>query len=235
MYKRIVWPFLAVVLARVALSGADTGFRGIVTDEAGKPVRAAIVKATAGYKGVIRYTQADGRYEMALPPGKYSVSVEAFGFGARILDKDAAQPGDTNFSLTRRVDLAHVSGADLEHLLPDNEETRRIVGTCIECHGIEYIMRRRGFTADQWRTFIPTMTSGKVVPPRPNPPEMIALTAALEKYFGPRAPYFAPGAEPPKPEQLEHVDPSDEVLKAVGSSRVDLQACKLEYSIVSPK
>ena len=26
-----------------------------------------------------------------------------------------------------------------------------------------------------------------------------------------------------------------EVIKLVGSSRVDLQACKLEYSIVSPK
>ena len=28
---------------------------------------------------------------------------------------------------------------------------------------------------------------------------------------------------------------TDRVHKAVGSSRVDLQACKLEYSIVSPK
>lgn len=31
------------------------------------------------------------------------------------------------------------------------------------------------------------------------------------------------------------LDPFDQRLNTVGSSRVDLQACKLEYSIVSPK
>ena len=41
--------------------------------------------------------------------------------------------------------------------------------------------------------------------------------------------YFNPGLFGHK------VFAADAVLKGVGSSRVDLQACKLEYSIVSPK
>ena len=43
---------------------------------------------------------------------------------------------------------------------------------------------------------------------------MIYLTQQLEKYFGPTAPYFGPGAEPPKPEQVQHVDISNAALGA---------------------
>ena len=211
---RILWLFLAVVLASAAVTGSDAGFRGVVTDEAGKPVRGAVVKATAGYKSVIRYTQADGRYEIAVPPGKYSVSVEAFGFGAKIRDRGRHAGGRDEL----RVDAQARSGARLRRGFGEfvarhsGDETN--CHTCIECHGIEYIMRRRGFTAAQWRDFIPVMTAGKVVPPNPNPPEMAALTAALEKYFGPNARYFGPGAELPKPEQLKHADLPDEALDA---------------------
>ena len=66
---------------------------------------------------------------------------------------DATQAEETNVSLTHRLDLAHVSGADLENLLPDIPETKRIAHTCIECHGIEYIVRQEGIHAAQWREF----------------------------------------------------------------------------------
>jgi streptogramin lyase len=208
--QKMSWVFLALVFMVAGLTAADTGFHGVVTDDAGKPVRGAIVKATQGFKSVIRYSQGDGRYDMTLPPGSYSVGVEAFGFGAKRLTKDASATGDTNFTLAHKLDLTRMSGADLENLLPDTMQSRLIVAECIECHGIENIMHKSGFKAGEWDSFIPTMTRGKVVPPRSSP----AITAALEKYFGPDSPYFGPDADPPKPEQLKHVEISDEALNA---------------------
>ncbi len=212
--RRVFWVFLVVIFVITEATAAGPGFHGRVTDETGKPVRGAIVKATAGYKSVIRYTQPDGQYEIALPPGNYSVVVDAFGFGAKRLTKDAGEAGDTNFSLTHKLDLTRLSGADLENLLPDNADTRHLNVTCIECHGIENIMHKSGFTASEWKDFIPVMTRGKVLPPNPKPSEMAAITAALEKYFGPDAPYFGPDADPPKPEQLRHAEIPDEALNA---------------------
>jgi len=73
-------------------SGA--GIHGVVTDNAGKPVRGAMVKATLGGKTVTRFTQADGRYEIALPAGSYDLTVEAYGFNSkRQSNKDASQAG----------------------------------------------------------------------------------------------------------------------------------------------
>src|ERR1017187_4940070 len=212
--QKMFWVFLVLIFLAAQVTAADAGFHGIVTDDAGKPVRGAILKASAGYKSVIRYTQADGRYVITLPPGSYSVSVEAFGFGAKRLTKDAAEVGETNFSLTRKLDLARLSGADLENLLPDNPQTKLFAKECIECHGIEAVMHKSGFTAAEWQVFIPTMTRGKVVPPNFPPREMAVITALLEKYFGPDAPYFGPDADQPKPEQLKHVDIPDAALNA---------------------
>ncbi len=212
--RTILWIFLAMIFAAAHANAADAGFHGVITDSAGKPVRGAIIKANAGYKTVARYSQADGRYEITLPPGTYSVSVDAFGFAGKRLTKDATEAGDTNFSLTPRLDLTRLSGADLENLLPDNPQTRLITVSCIECHGIENIMHKSGFTAAEWQGFIPTMPRGKVLPPTFSPAALTAVTTALEKYFGPDAPYFAPDAEPPKAEQLKHADVPDEALGA---------------------
>ena len=212
---RTLWVFLVLTLVTTGMAAADSGFHGVVTDEAGKPVRGAIVKGTAGFKSVIRYTHADGRYDIALPPGSYSVSVEAFGLAGKRLTKEATETGETNLVLTHRLDLSRLSGADLENLLPpDTPQSRLILRSCIECHGIENIMHKSGFTALEWQGFIPTMTRGKVLPPSLRPSEMAAVSAALEKYFGPDAPYFGPDADPPKPEQLKHVDIPDEALNA---------------------
>ena len=42
-------------------------------------------------------------------------------------------------------------------------------------------------------------------------------------------------AGPPGPTPIQNAPSSSPLVRKVGSSRVDLQACKLEYSIVSPK
>src|SRR5229473_1192913 len=100
MMRRLLWPFLAMLLVSTGLTAADTGFHGTITDEFGKPVRGAMVKAVSGYKTVARFSQADGKYDLALPPGNYSLSVDAFGFAGKRMAKDSSTSGETNFSLT---------------------------------------------------------------------------------------------------------------------------------------
>ena len=46
---------------------------------------------------------------------------------------------------------------------------------------------------------------------------------------------FYLGKLPPKSLIISGIKSADDPPRGVGSSRVDLQACKLEYSIVSPK
>ena len=71
---------VAGVLFTATVAGAaDTVIKGIVTDSNGKPVRGAIVKATLDIKSISRFTQSDGRYEIAVAPGTYAVSADAFG------------------------------------------------------------------------------------------------------------------------------------------------------------
>jgi protocatechuate 3,4-dioxygenase beta subunit len=70
-----------VVLAGVAAAGGNALVRGTVTDDAGRPVRGAIAKATSNGKTIARYTDQDGRYQIpGLEAGPYEVSVNGYGF-----------------------------------------------------------------------------------------------------------------------------------------------------------
>src|SRR5712691_7873529 len=60
---RIVVACCAVMCLATALSAADAMIHGVITDTAGKPVRGAIVKVTAGSLSVSAYSQNDGRFE----------------------------------------------------------------------------------------------------------------------------------------------------------------------------
>ena len=190
--------FGAVLSVAVVASAADAVIHGVVTDSAGKPVRGAIVKATAGGVSISRYSQNDGRYEIAVPAGSYDISVEAYGFGPKRQTTEAAQAADLNFSLSPRLDVTRLSSADLDALLPDNAQTRLIRSSCISCHNFDTIIRRRGNTSAEWQGFLPTMTGDrKMSQPSYTPEQLAALGAALEKYFGPDAPYIGPDSEPP--------------------------------------
>ena len=206
---------VGVISLSSALYAADAVLRGSVTDHAGQPVRGAIVTATEGIKSVSRYTQNDGRFEITVPAGTYDLSAQAYGFAAsKKQTKDTNQPGDTNLSLSAKLDIDHLSGADLEHLLPDNQQTRMIRSTCGGCHSFDTIIRRRGSTADQWQGFLPTMTAGRMFQPVFSPQQLAALGPALEKYFGPDATFFGPDADAPTPEQVKHTSLSDAALNA---------------------
>jgi virginiamycin B lyase len=205
---------VAMCLA-TALSAADVVIHGVVTDNAGKPVRGAIVKAAAGNLSVSAYSQNDGRYEVTVPAGSYDVSADAYGFGPKRQTLDAVPAGETNFTLQPRIDVTRLTAAELDSLLPDTAQMRLIRATCISCHNFDRIIKRRGSTSAQWQEFLPTMTGGrKMFQPKYSPEQLGALGAALEKYFGPDAQFLGPDSEPPAASQVKHATISDAALKA---------------------
>jgi virginiamycin B lyase len=202
--------FAAMCFATMA-DASDLVIRGIVTDSAGKPIRGAIVKASAGILAVSRYSQNDGRYEISVPAGTYDVSAAAFGFAGK---KQTAQRGDTNFQLAPRVDVALLTSAEMDSLLPDNQDTKLLRATCTGCHNLDTILHRRGMTSQQWQDFVQNMTQDRMPQPRFSARQLSVLGPMLEKYFGPDAAYFGPDADAPKLDQIKHAALSDEALKA---------------------
>jgi virginiamycin B lyase len=220
--KVFMWAFIATVCSSASLAASDAVIRGTVTDNTGKPIRGAIVKVQTGYKLVTRYSQKDGRYEIAVPAGTYVVTAEALGYSSKREDRDTAQAGEINFKLPpRAIDVTRLTGAEIVSLLPNDAETRLIQASCYNCHSMQHMMLKRGSTAEQWRDFLPTMSRGRVpvaADPKQNPrttqASFVALTNALGKYFGPDAPFFGPDSDPPTLNQIQRAELSDVALNA---------------------
>ncbi len=208
----------ALLCALAPPAAAASTIKGKVTDTSGKPVRGAIVSAKSGIKTVSRYSQNDGSYEISLAAGTYDVSVEAYGYAVKKVSVDAAKAGDTSFTLApANLSFARLTGSELESLLPDTPEVRMIRSRCIECHSLPTIIHRRGQTAAEWRDFLPQMTKGATDEPFANatPKELDALSAALEKTFGPSSPYFSLDADASELKaHVKHAEPSDQALRA---------------------
>ena len=154
--RAIVWALLAVLCVTASLGAADVVIKGTVTDSNGKPVRGAIVKATLGPKSINRYTQSDGTYELAVAPGTYDVSVDAFGFALKRASIDTAKGGDSNFTLTAGpLDVSRMTGAEMESLLTDSPQKTLLMGTCVECHSFPTVAHRRGSSQEEWKGFFP--------------------------------------------------------------------------------
>jgi hypothetical protein len=75
--SHIVFTLGAVLCLATTLAAADSTIHGVITDSAGKPVRGAIVKATAGNLSVSGYSQNEGRYEISVPAGTYEFRAES--------------------------------------------------------------------------------------------------------------------------------------------------------------
>jgi len=216
--RRMLWVFLAAVCATMPLAASTLVIKGVVTDSSGKPVRGAIVSAKSGMKTISRFSQTDGKYEIAVAAGTYDVTVEAYGFAIKKVSVDTAKAGETNFSLSpANLSLARLTGSELESLLPDSAETKLLRSRCIECHSLPTIIRRRGQSASEWRDFLPQMAKGATDEPFANvtPQELDSLSAALEKYFGPTSAYFNLDADASELKaHVKHVEPSDEALRS---------------------
>jgi hypothetical protein len=130
--------------------------------------------------------------------------------------KDTSQAGELNFKLSPRVDVMRLSSAEIDSLLPNNEELVHVRSSCQTCHGFQTVLRNRGFTAEEWADYLPRMSARRFGSDGGfGNPERVALFApVLEKCFGPAAPYFGPDAEPPSVSQIKHAEPVDAALRA---------------------
>jgi virginiamycin B lyase len=198
---------------------------GVVTDNAGKPIRGAIVKATLGVKSIARYTGGDGRYDIeGLEPGQHEVTVQAFGFAPTTQTTAAGAHQTQDFKLTPHIEVAQLTSAEMRYLLPtDNKAATEVYYTCANCHGLETVLRRTGMPENAWSAFIPYMTihrwGAPLFPPAAGP----ALAPAVTTVFGPDG-ILGPKATPDF-SKVKHTPLKDEALKATIT----------EYAIPSPK
>ena len=212
--KTIAWLSVSVLSCVVPALAADVTLHGKVADDSGKPIRGAEVRATAAGKSITRFSQDDGRYELPLAVGKYEIAADAYGFTTRRSTVDTSDNKEVDFTLAARWEASRLSGADIDHMLPNEAPANLLRASCTSCHSFDIILHQRGKTASEWKGFIPTMTRGRRPNPVFSPEKLDALSSALEKYFGPDARYFGPDADPPTQQQVSHPQLDEAVLAA---------------------
>src|SRR5689334_20379926 len=118
--KRIMITGLFAVLMIVDVVGGTSHavVHGIVTDNAGRPVRGALVTAAAGDKSITQFSQPDGHYVLAIPATNYQLSVDAYGFGREARTIDSTKNDAADFQLKPVWDITQLSGAEIDNLLP---------------------------------------------------------------------------------------------------------------------
>jgi virginiamycin B lyase len=181
---------------------------GVVTDDAGKPLRGAPVTARVENMSISRYSDASGKYQLTgLKPGNYKISATAYGYESKSVDKEiGGGAADVAFSLRPSWNASRISTAEYVSAFGNDKEIRKIEATCTGCHNFSWIMRRSGQTAAEWEDFIPQMSPRNLfVTPKLSPEQLKDVSVSLEKYFGPDSPL-------PTKEQVHHVEISDEAL-----------------------
>ena len=208
-----------------AMAAGTESIHGVVKDDAGTPIRGALVKATLGNKTVARYTDKNGQYDIVgLKAGEYDVSVNAYGFRLQTQNRDTSQSGDTTFTLSPQNDITRLTSAEMKYLFPNTKEAYLIHSTCSTCHGLETVLTWRGMTESSWKSFLPVMTVGRWGRNFMGDPERVALYAAtLEKIFGANGTLSS--SAKPDLSKVSHIPVSDAAL----------QATITEYKIPSPR
>ena len=203
---------LVLALSGRLVAASDGSISGVVTDDAGKPLRGASVIVNIDNMSVARYTDAMGRYQITgLKPGKYKIAATAWGYGSKTAEKDiSGSTTDVTFSLKPNWNPLQISTAEYISAFGDEKEMRHVEATCTGCHNFSWIMRRRGQTAAEWEDFIPRMSPGDLfVTPATymTPQQLKEISISLEKVFGPDSPL-------PTKDKVHHVEISDEALNA---------------------
>src|ERR1700693_4790200 len=131
--RGILWALLTVLCATATLAASTIVIQGVVTDSSGKPIRGAVVSAKSGIKTISRFSQKDGKYEIAVVAGTYDVTAEAYGFAVKKVSVETAKAGETNFTLApANLSLGRLTGSELESLLADTSETRLLRSHCLQ-------------------------------------------------------------------------------------------------------
>jgi len=178
---------LPLVAANSALAAGDASIRGVVTDDAGSPVRGAIVRAQLGNTLHARYSDGAGRYEIdGLEPGQYDVTVDALGFALATQQAEAENSAVADFSLTPHWDVARLNTAQLKHLLPQTDEMTFLVNRCGNCHGMETVISSAaaGMPAEAWEAFLQVMPNRRMAVDRFSPELAERLAPLIVEHFG---------------------------------------------------
>ena len=221
----VLFTSVFVVLPHRAAAAGDASIRGVVTDDAGRPIRGAVVKATAGGKTIARYTDKDGRYELrGLDAGRHEVSVNAYGYRLETQTKDTAEAEQAIFKLSPQNDITRLTSADLRYLFPTTDEAYVVYSSCSTCHGFETVMTRRGMTAAAWQQFLPSMTLKRWGRNFFGDQERVAqLAHELEQVFGPQGTLGTKAT--PDLSKVKHTPVPDAALRATIT----------EYTIPAPR
>jgi len=194
------WPSASPPAA--AQTASTVSVSGMVKDDAGKPLRGARVIVATEQESISRFADSAGRYKIEnLGPAPYQISATAWGYEVKSESRELSADTEMNFSLAEHWDARRLSSADWLSALPENEETHTLRATCIRCHNLSYIVRRRGLTAPLWANLVQNMGEfGDMLRGMPaglphssnmfeSTPEMaLKLGAILVKYFGPNSP-----------------------------------------------
>ena len=130
--------------AQAAQAASTVSIGGMVQDDAGRPLRGARVTVASDHESVSRFADAAGRYKIEnLNAGPYQVSATAWGYEVKNDSRELSADAEMNFTLAPQWDVRRLSSADWLSALPENEETHTLRATCIRCHNLSYIVRRR--------------------------------------------------------------------------------------------
>ena len=228
---------LLASLAPALSAQVSATLSGTVTDQSGAVVSGATVTAKNVDTGVIRHTTSDGSgsyHVFSLPVGQYQVSASKQGFTEEIrtgvhlvIGQEATvdlslQVGEVSEKVTvnedappvnlTTADISGLVGAQQVKGLPLNGRSYDLLLT-LNPGIVNFTPLKTGGTGASNST-----TANNFAVSGNRPQQNLFLLNGVE-YTGAAENNMQPGG----------------TSGMVGSSRVDLQACKLEYSIVSPK
>lgn len=158
LFFQPVWIFLLIFSSNPVHSAGNASLHGKVTDNAGVPVRGAMVKAQLGTKTVANFTDDNGIYRIqGLENANYKVLVDADRFAIDEHTIDAANNTELDFTLTAMNDVSRLTSAELRFLIPETRDAIQAYDRCSNCHGLETALLRAGMPEAGWQSFLPVM------------------------------------------------------------------------------
>jgi len=203
------------------LAASTVSLSGMVRDGGGNPLRGARITVATETESISRFADAAGRYKIEnLDSGAYQVSATAWGYELKDENRELSADAEMNFSLAPHWDPRRLSSADWLSALPENEDTLTLRATCIRCHNLSYIVRRRGLNEPLWTNLVENMGEfGDMLRGLPagarHPSNMFEATPEVAaKMSGILAKYFGPDSPVPTRQQVRRPGLSDAALRA---------------------
>ncbi len=201
MLKRLVGALCVVTLMGVfgsfwlgtgkSQSGPNS-LQGIVTDQEGTPVSAALVRARHLQTGVSKIGLTDPQGKFWLPQlrkGQYQISAGKKGYdGGNSQTVDVEGPlEDLHFNLTVLpiVPASQLSSDDIIRYLPEGPGKMMVSGSCGACHSLRLVFSQGGRSRSEWTAVLKRMLNvpgGYIQINDDNTPPIIDY---LTKYLGP--------------------------------------------------